>query len=143
MGWAFVPLESPAEIDLDTLAPFVRVLISWLDVEECPAALVGLVRSAPGELLAEARVELAEARALAIPWTLNAIVRHALIPLAALSLVDGQPVIPELGAALVDVLGDPRLGPSHRREVEHALLDSEEFAAELDAEAGRMRIVTM
>lgn len=38
--------------------------------------------------------------------------------LAELSLMDGQPVIPELGAALFDVLADPRLGPGLRREVE-------------------------
>ena len=70
-----------------------------------------------------------------IPWTLNAVVRHALVPLAGLSLVDGQPVIPELGAALIDVLADPRLGPSQRREIERVLLESEDLEGELAAEA--------
>jgi hypothetical protein len=60
---------------------------------------------------------------------------HALIPLADLSLVDGQPVIPELGVALVDVLADPRLGRGLRAAVEFALIDSEDREGELDADA--------
>lgn len=47
--------------------------------------------------------------------------------------MDGQPVIPELGAALIDVLADPRLGL--RAAVEIALLDSEDREGELDADA--------
>jgi hypothetical protein len=135
MSRAIIPLDPPAELDLDTLAPLVAELVAWLGPGEWPATLVGLVRCAPAELLDDARAELAGARGVPIPWTLNGIVRHALIPLAELSIVDGQPVIPELGAVLVGVLGDPRLGPSQRREIELALLESEDLAVELDAEA--------
>jgi hypothetical protein len=135
MSWAFVPLDPPGEIELATLAPLVAELVRWLGPGEWPPTLVGLVRCAPAGLLDDARAELAGARGVPIPWTLNGIVRHALIPLAELSLVDGQPVIPELGAALVDVLGDPRLGPSERWEVENVLLASEDLEGELAAEA--------
>lgn len=95
-----VPLEYPARIDLDTLAPLVRELAQWLDPDPWPAPLVGLIRSAPAGLLADLRAELGRRRGTAVPWTLAAIVRHALLPLAELSLMDGQLVIPELGAAL-------------------------------------------
>ena len=135
MSWAIVPLDPPREIDLAALAPLVAELVRWLGSGEWPPTLVGLVRCAPTGLLDDARAELAGARGVPIPWTLNGIVRHALIPLAGLSLVDGQPVIPELGAALVDVLGDPRLGPSQRREVELALLESDDREGELNVEA--------
>jgi hypothetical protein len=133
-GWAIVPLGPPAEIKLDALAPLVRELASWLEPGEWPPTLAGLIRCAPPGLFDELRAQLA-GPLVPVPWTLNAIVRHALLPLAELSLMDGQPVIPELGAALVDVLADPRLGPSQRREVEVALIDSEDLAGELEAEA--------
>lgn len=77
------------------------------------------------------RAELGRRRGAAVPWTLAATVRDALLPLAELSLMDGQPVIPELGAALVAVLADPRLAPGQRWEVENVLLDSENLESEL------------
>ncbi len=130
-----VPLDLPAEIDLDQLAPFVRELVAWLDSGDWRPTLAGLICCAPAGLLEGARAELGHGPVVPVPWTLNAIVRHALLPLAELSLVDGQPVISELGAVLVAVLADPRLGPSQRWEVENALLDSEDLEGELAAEA--------
>jgi hypothetical protein len=134
MNWVIVPLGDPVELDLDELAPLVRELVEWLGPEECGPTLVGLVRGAPAGLLDDVKAELT-GRMVPMPWTLNAIVRHALLPLAELSLREGQPMIPRLGAALVSMLADPRLGPSQRHEVELALLDSEDLIGELDAEA--------
>jgi len=130
-----VPLDPPAEIDLDTLAPLVRELVAWLDPGDWRPTLAGLICCAPAGLLEGARDELGRGPVVPVPWTLNAIVRHALLPLAELSLVDGQPVIPELGAVLVAVLADPRLGPSQRWEVESVLIDSEDLEGELIVEA--------
>lgn len=130
-----VPLDPPAEIDLDTLAPFVRELVAWLDPGDWRPTLAGLICSAPAGLLEGARADLGRGRVLPVPWTLNAIVRHALLPLAELSLVDGQPVIPDLGAVLVAVLADPRLGPGQRWEVESVLIESEDLEGELAAAA--------
>ena len=129
-----IPIGPPTELDLDGLAPWVRELVSWLGPDgDWRSTLAGLICCAPSGLLDDARIKLGRGRVVPVPWTLNAIARHALVPLAELSLVDGQPVIPELGATLVAVLGDPRLGPVQRREVELALLESEELENELAA----------
>lgn len=135
MPIAFVPLDPPTEIDVDSLGPWVRELVDWQTPESCPPTLVGLIRSAPRKLLGDVRRELGGCRATRVPWTLDAIVTHALVPLAELSLVDGQPVIPELGATLVSLLADPRLGNMARAAVELVLLDSEELEGVLEAEA--------
>ena len=82
-------------VDLTTdLAPFVVEVVAWLD--EWPPELVGLIRAAPSEVLALERVGLAECEAVEVRWGLNEIAEHALLLLAALSLVDGQPMIPQL-----------------------------------------------
>lgn len=132
---AIVPSGPPVEIDLDALAPFVRELVSWLGVDECPPALADLVNRAPVGLLDDVRREVGRDRGSLRPWTLNELVRDVLVPLGELSLVDGQPVIPELGAVLVAVLGDPRLGAPERDDVELILLDSEVLEGHLIAES--------
>ncbi|NVB37253.1 hypothetical protein G6O69_05385 [Pseudenhygromyxa sp. WMMC2535] len=132
---AIVPSGPPVEIDLDALAPFVRELVSWLGVDECPPALADLVSRAPVGLLDDVRRDVGRERDSLRPWTLNELVRHVLVPLGELSLVDGQPVIPELGVVLVDVLGDPRLGAPERDDVELILLDSEVLEGHLIAES--------
>jgi len=132
---AIMPSGPPVEIDLDTLAPFVRELVSWLGVDECPPALADLVGCAPVGLLDDVRRDVGRERDKLRPWTLNELVRHVLVPLGELSLVDGQPVIPELGAVLVSVLGDPRLGAPERDDVELILLESEDLEAHLLAES--------
>lgn len=132
---AIVPSGPPVEIDLDALAPFVRELVSWLGVDECPPMLVDLVGRAPVGLLDDVRRDVGRERERLPPWTLNEIVRHVLVPLAELSLVEGQPVIPELGVVLVEVLGDPHLGARERDEVELVLLDSEVLERHLLSES--------
>lgn len=132
---AIVPTGPPVELDLDALAPFVRELVSWLGVDECPPALADLASRGPVGLLDDVRRDVGRERDSPHPWTLNELVRHVLVPLGELSLVDGQPVIPELGAVLVAVLGDPRLGASERDDVELILLDSEELEGHLLAES--------
>jgi hypothetical protein len=62
MSRAFVPLDSPRELDLATLAPLVAELIRWLGPGEWPPTLVGLVRCAPAGLLDDARAELTRSR---------------------------------------------------------------------------------
>jgi hypothetical protein len=131
---AIVPRDPPAEIDLGGLAPWVGELVRWLDSGDWRPTLAGLICCAPPGLLDDARLELGRGPVVPVPWTLNSVVRHALLPLAHLSLVDGNPVSPELGATLVAVLADPRLGPGQRHEVETALIESEEFEGELEAE---------
>jgi hypothetical protein len=132
--FAIVPLVSPSELDLDELTRWVGELVRWLGFGEWRPTLAGLICCAPAGLLDDARLELGRGRVIPVPWTLNSIVRHALLPLAYLSLIHGDPVSPELGATLVAVLADPRLRHSQRHEVESALLESEEFEAELEAE---------
>lgn len=129
-----IALGPTTELDLDGLAPWVRELVSWLGPGESRPTLVGLICSAPPGLLDDTRSELDHGSVIPVRWALNSIVRHALLPLAELSLVNGQPVIPELVATLVAVLGDPRLGPAERHEVEFVLADSKILDAELAAE---------
>lgn len=136
MTVAIDPLCPSAELDLAGLAVWVRELVHWLGSGGWRPTLAGLICCAPPGLLDDARTELGRGRVIPVRWTLNAIVRHALLPLAELSLIDGQPVIPELGVTLVAVLTDPRLGPSQRREVELALMISQDYEAELAAVSG-------
>lgn len=118
---------NPAKpLALTDLAPFVVELVAWLGLEECSPELVGLIRAAPRDVLALERVGLAEAAAdVGVCWSLDTIVEHVLVPLGALSLVDGQPMIP----GLADVLGrrvltDPHLGPVQRQMVIRALAEN-------------------
>jgi hypothetical protein len=131
---AEVVVPSPSELELDGLTPWVRELVRWLGFGEWRPTLAGLICCAPAGLLDDARLELGRGPVIPVPWTLNSIVRHALLPLAYLSLIHGDPVSPELGATLVAVLADPRLRHSQRHAVESALIESEEFEAELEAE---------
>jgi hypothetical protein len=133
-GQLVTDATTTAELDLDALAPWVRELVQWLDPEWRPT-LAGLISCAPSGLLDDARIQLGRGPVIPVPWTLNTIVRHALVPLAELSLVDGQPMIPELGAILVAVLADPRLGPRQRNEVELVLRESKALERELAAES--------
>ena len=52
--------------------------------------------------------------------------------------LSGSRVSPELGAALVDVLGDPRLGAAQRWEIETVLIESEDMEGWLDDDARRV-----
>lgn len=57
-----VPLDPPARVNLATHAPLVRELAQWLDPDDWPATLVGLIRSAPAGLLADLRAALGRRR---------------------------------------------------------------------------------
>lgn len=94
--------------ELEKRATFV----AWLGPRSA-ADTHGAAHSAHTGLITDhAWAELAGSRPAPIPWTLNAIVRHALVPLAEYSLADGQPMTPEFGGMRVAVLADPHLRPS-------------------------------
>ena len=132
---SFVPLGPSTEVDLNDLAFWARELVHWLGPESCPPDLVALISCAPSPSLDDLRRQLDCVDTVRIPWRLDAIVNLVLVPLAELSLVDEQPVIPDLGATLVSVLADPRLGDEARDAIELVLLDSEECEGVLEAEA--------
>lgn len=124
-----------AEVDLRDLAPYVAELVAWLAPDEYTPELVGMIRAAPDDVLALERFGLAEVEAVESPWTLDALVLHALVPLGALSLVDGQPMIPKLAELLGLLLTDPRLGPCGRDMTIRALAENVVMEGRLDESA--------
>lgn len=116
-------------MNMSALVPWVEALVECDEGAHWCPDLAGVIAAAsPGVVSAKARAyghvryeDLGERTPH--PWSVDSVVAHAVLPYAALDLVEGLPVDRSLGALLVDLDGHQALSSETRALVADALAE--------------------